>query len=43
MKKELNNPLQIKKLIQELINIQKEFRNKFGVKDIYSNSKFFEI
>jgi len=33
----------IKSLILELKKIQDEFSKKFGVKDIYSNSKVFEI
>ena len=34
---------ELEDLISELIKIQEEFYKKFKVKDIYTNSKFFEI
>ncbi len=34
---------QLKDLFLKLKTIQDEFRRKFGVKDIYSNSRYFEI
>lgn len=39
----MENNEELKKLITELITIQSEFNKKFGVNDIYTNSKFFEI
>ena len=34
---------ELKELISELVKIQDEFYKRFKVKDIYTNSKFFEI
>jgi len=39
----MDNRDELKELISKLGRIQGEFYKKFGVKDIYTNSKFFEI